>query len=312
MHLNRFDLNLLVALDALLQEKNVTRAAQRVGFSQPAMSAALHKCREYFGDPLLTRAGRQMCLTPRGLALVEPVREALLGVRSILGMSLAFDAARLDREFSVIVRDHTVPQLLPGVMRLMLAEAPGVSCTVQDVSQTSLAQLEVGDSDLAVLIDNPRVFGLEAFPGWMCLAPLRTVQWVCVFCKDHPDIGDTLTMEQYESLPHVLAEPQGPGLSMPELLRRMASPNIDVRVTTQSPFLLPFIVPGTRLIATVPEPVARRLAALLPIRMLPTPTGLPASREVVVWHRRYDARPEQVWLRSLFLRSARDGERAYG
>ena len=87
MHLNKFDLNLLIALDALLQEKNVTRAAERVHVSQPAMSAALQKLRDYFNDPLLVRAGRELCLTPRGLSLVEPVREALLRVQATLGRS---------------------------------------------------------------------------------------------------------------------------------------------------------------------------------------------------------------------------------
>src|SRR5688572_14126405 len=85
MQLNRFDLNLLIALDALLHEKNVTRAAERVFVSQPAMSAALQKLRDYFDDPLLVRVGRDMELTPRGLSLVEPVREALLRIQATLG-----------------------------------------------------------------------------------------------------------------------------------------------------------------------------------------------------------------------------------
>ena len=85
MQLNRFDLNLLIALDALLHEKNVTRAAERVFVSQPAMSAALQKLRDYFNDQLLVRVGRDMELTPRGLSLVEPVREALLRIQITLG-----------------------------------------------------------------------------------------------------------------------------------------------------------------------------------------------------------------------------------
>ncbi len=97
MQLNRFDLNLLIALDALLQEKNVTRAAERVFLSQPAMSASLQKLRDYFQDPLLVRVGRDMELTPKALSLVHPVREALLKVQQTLGTEASFDASTVRR-----------------------------------------------------------------------------------------------------------------------------------------------------------------------------------------------------------------------
>src|SRR5580692_6360726 len=103
MQLNRFDLNLLIALDALLHEKNVTRAAERVFVSQPAMSAALQKLREFFDDQLLVRVGRDMQLTPRGLSLVEPVREALLRIQATLGTQPTFDPATVRRTFTLIV-----------------------------------------------------------------------------------------------------------------------------------------------------------------------------------------------------------------
>ena len=113
MQLNRFDLNLLIALDALLREKNVTRAAERVFVSQPAMSAALHKLREYFNDPLLVRVGREMELTPRGDSLVEPVREALLRIQVMLGTQPTFDPKTARREFTVIMSEEAVPGVLP-------------------------------------------------------------------------------------------------------------------------------------------------------------------------------------------------------
>lgn len=305
MHLNKFDLNLLIALDALLQEKNVTRAAERVFVSQPAMSAALQKLRDYFSDPLLVRAGREMCLTPRGLSLVEPVREALLGVQATLGTQPTFDPATVVREFSVIVRDHIVPRLMPGVLRRLLAEAPRVTCAVEELTQASLARLEYGDSDLAVMIDNPQLFGLKSFPEWLRIVELTTVRWVCVVCRDHPQIRDELTEELYRSMPHVLAKPQGPGVSTLELMRRYASAELNVRVTTQSPFELPFIVPGTPLIATVPESVALRLAPLLPIRSFAPPHEIPDSREILIWHKRNEADPGHAWLRNLFVECSR-------
>ena len=305
MHLNKFDLNLLIALDALLQEKNVTRAAERVFVSQPAMSAALLKLRDYFRDPLLVRAGRDLCLTPRGLSLVEPVREALLRIQATLGTQPTFDPATVERSFSVIVRDHIVPRILPGVLRRLLTEAPKVQCAVEELSHTSLSRLEHGDSDLCVMIDNPQLFGLKAFPEWLRVVELKSVRWVCVVCRDHPYIGEELTEELYLSMPHVLSKPQGPGISMLELMQRFSKVELNVRVTTQSPFELPFIVPGTTLIATVPESVATRLAPLLPIRILTPPHEIPDSREILVWHKRNEADPGHDWLRSLFIECSR-------
>lgn len=305
MHLNKFDLNLLIALDALLQEKNVTRAAERVHVSQPAMSAALQKLRDYFNDPLLVRAGRELCLSPRGLSLLEPVREALLRVQATLGTQPTFDPATVERSFSVIVRDHIVPRLMPVVLRRLLAEAPRVSCAVEELSQNSLSRLEHGDSDLCVMIDNPQLFGLKAFPEWLRSAELKTVRWVCVVCRDHPYIREELTQELYLSMPHILAKPQGPGVSILEVMRRFAKVELSVRVTTQSPFELPFIVPGTPLIATVPESVATRLAPLLPIRIFAPPHEIPDGREILMWHKRNESDPGHAWLRGLFTDSSR-------
>jgi DNA-binding transcriptional LysR family regulator len=305
MHLNKFDLNLLIALDALLQEKNVTRAAERVHVSQPAMSAALQKLRDYFSDPLLVRAGRELCLTPRGLSLVEPVREALLHVQATLGTQPTFDPATVVRSFTVIVRDHIVPRLMPVVLRRLLADAPRVQCAVEELTQTSLSRLEHGDSDLGVMIDNPQLFGLQAFPQWLRVVELKTVRWVCVVCRDHPYIRDELTEELYVTMPHIVSKPQGPGVSMLELTRRYSKVELDVRVTTQSAFELPFMVPGTPLIATVPESVATRLMPLLPIRSFAPPHEIADSREILVWHKRNESDPGHAWLRQLFIDSSR-------
>ena len=124
MQLNRFDLNLLIALDALLREKNVTRAAERVFVSQPAMSAALHKLREYFNDPLLVRVGREMELTPRGESLVEPVREALLRIQMMLGTQPTFDPKTARRDFTVIMSEEAVPGVLPALLRTLAQRGP--------------------------------------------------------------------------------------------------------------------------------------------------------------------------------------------
>ena len=186
MQLNRFDLNLLIALDALLREKNVTRAAERVFVSQPAMSAALHKLREYFNDPLLVRVGREMELTSRGESLVEPVREALLRIQMMLGTQPTFDPKTARREFTVIMSEEAVPGVLPPLLRTLAHEAPELDLHIEMVSPTALSRLEYGEADLCLCLENLQMFDLRAYPENIRSMPLRSVKWVCAVSKDHP------------------------------------------------------------------------------------------------------------------------------
>jgi LysR family nod box-dependent transcriptional activator len=306
MHLNKFDLNLLIALNALLQEKNVTRAAERVFVSQPAMSAALQKLRDYFRDPLLIRVGREMELTPRGLSLVEPVRDALLHVQATLGTQPTFDPGTVERSFSISIRDYLAPRLMPGVLRRLMAEAPKVECSVEELGQTSLARLEHGDTDICVGLDNPALFGLRSFPDWLRTRELGPVRWVCLVCRDHPQVADELTPELFRTLPHIASRPPGTAATTPEPWAGLGRTDLDVRVTTQGMMELPFMVPGTLLVATVPEPVAMRFAGVLPLRSFAPPEEIPDGHELLMWHKRNEADPGHAWLRTLFVEASRD------
>lgn len=306
MQLNRFDLNLLIALDALLHEKNVTRAAERVFVSQPAMSAALQKLRDYFRDPLLVRVGRDMELTPRGLSLVEPVREALLRIQATLGTQPSFDPATVRRTFTLVVTDEAAPGLLPRLLRRLGREAPGVQCHIEQVSHTSLTRLEYGDADLCLCLDLMRLFGLRAVPDTLRLVELRSVRWVCAVCAQHPAIADELTVAQYQALPHVFARPHGHTAPIEELVRRLINMDIEVRATAQSLLELPFMLPGTPLLATVPERIAALAATALPLRTLALPFDALDSHEVLLWHKRNEPDPGHAWLRNLFIELARE------
>jgi LysR family transcriptional regulator, nod-box dependent transcriptional activator len=306
MQLNRFDLNLLIALDALLHEKNVTRAAERVYVSQPAMSAALQKLRDYFDDPLLVRVGRDMELTPRGLSLVEPVREALLRIQATLGTQPTFDPATVKRAFTVIVTDEAAPQLVPSVLRRIAREAPGIQCHIEQISNTSLTRLEYGDADLCLCLDLLRLYGIRAFPDTLRSIELRPVRWVCAVSRDHPTLGDELTLDQYRNLPHVFARPNGHTAPVEELVRRLLNLDIDVRATAQSLLELPFMLPGTPLAATIPERVATLVASAVPLKTFALPFDTLDSHEVLLWHKRNEPDPGHAWLRSLFIEIARE------
>ncbi len=306
MQLNRFDLNLLIALDALLHEKNVTRAAERVFVSQPAMSAALQKLRDYFNDPLLVRVGRDMELTPRGLSLVEPVREALLRIQITLGTQPTFDPAKVRRGFTVICSADAHLRVLPSVLRRVTREAPGVQCHFEHFSETTLSRLEYGDADLYLGMSMLPLFGTRAFPDWLRVVDIRPVPWVCVVSNDHPTIHDELTEEHFRTLPHVIGWPNSHSVPLEEFTRRMFNAEIDVRSTVQSLVDIPFLLQGTSLIATLPERLASTLQAMVPVKLFPLPLRMPEAREVLVWHKRNEPDPGHAWLREILIEVARE------
>ncbi len=305
MQFHRFDLNLLIALDVLLREKNVTRAAERVFVSQPAMSAALHKLRDFFNDPLLERVGRELELTPRGQSLVEPVREALLLIQAALGTQPSFSPATTQRDFTMIVSEEAVPGLLPAILRRAAAEAPGIRFHIELISQTALARLEYGEADLGLCLDNLRLYDSRVYPESLHSIRLRPVRWVCAVDRDHPTVGDSLSAEQFFALPHVFGRPSGYTASAEELVRRLFDADVTVELTVPSLLHLPLVLPGTSYVAVVPERVVRAHVDSALMKIFPLPFPSPEHYEILLWHKRYDSDPAHGWVRDLVVSLAR-------
>jgi LysR family transcriptional regulator, nod-box dependent transcriptional activator len=306
MQLNRFDLNLLIALDALLHEKNVTRAAERVFVSQPAMSAALQKLRDYFNDPLLVRVGRDMELTPRGLSLVEPVREALLRIQITLGTQPTFDPAKVKRSFTIICSADAHLRVMPKALRRAVREAPNVQYHIEQFSETTLSRLEYGDADLYIGMNLLQVFGEKQFPDWLRVSDIRPVQWVCVAAADHPTLGDELNEEQYKTLPHLIGWPNSHSVPLEEYIRRQLGVEINVRATVQSLVEIPYLLQGTELIATLPERLVTAMNQTVPVKIFPLPMRVTETREVLVWHKRNEPDPGHAWMRDILVEVARE------
>jgi DNA-binding transcriptional LysR family regulator len=299
MQLNRFDLNLLIALDALLREKNVTRAAERVFLSQPAMSAALQKLRTYFNDPLLVRVGRDMQLTPKGLSLVEPVHEVLLRVQATLATQPAFDPGSAQQSFTLVLASSALTLLVPLLLERIAREAPGVRCHLQTLDATSLSRLEYGDADLCIALDDPRFFGQRHWPEWLRSAALRNVRWACIADRDNLLVDADLTPERCRALPHALA--RAGGATAPASTTDEAAGDLDVRATSDSLLSLPFLVVGTPLVASVPERLAQYLATRLPLKVVPDPLRRGEEPELVLWHKRREPDPAHAWFRQLVI-----------
>lgn len=266
------------------------------------MSAALHRLRDYFGDPLLVRVGRDMELSPRGQSLIDPVREALLLIQATLGSQPTFTAATTQREFTLIMSEEAVPGLLPAILERVSTDAPGIRINIELISQGALSRLEYGDADLCLSMDSLRLYDVRAFPDALRSIRLRPVRWICAVDRNHPTIGDTITSEQYFSLPHVFARPSGAAASAEQFVRRLLGVDLPVHITVPSLLHLPLVLSGTRLIATMPERIAAVCTAAMPVKIFPLPFETEPLHEVLLWHKRNDSDPAHAWFRDLIVR----------
>jgi LysR family transcriptional regulator, nod-box dependent transcriptional activator len=304
MRLNRFDLNMLIALDALLRERNVTRAAERVYVSQPAMSAALARLRDYFRDPLLVRVGRDFELTPRGRTLAGPVQQMLLDAQAVLGVQAVFDPSLDHRTVSVMSSDLFTPWLIPPLLRRLEKSAPGIGIQLERPSIAGLARLVHGDIHLALAVDSSNSPPLANLPDVLCRKFVATVPWVGLAAADHPAMESELTREQFLSLPHIVMRDYGEPSLLEKTVRKRHGVELNVRVATESAFDIPHLLAGTTLIGVVPVQLARLLRGSSRIKTFELPEGLmPPSRLDLMWHRCHEPDAGHAWLRG-FLRPA--------
>jgi len=300
MHFNRFDLNLLVALDALLQDKNVTRASERLFMSQPAMSGALQRLRERFDDPLLVRVGRAMELTPKAKLLIRPVREILLQVEHILEAEPTFDPGTARRTFRVLMSDFVAVTFMPEMMRRTNEEAPGIKLRIAPIGSHVHEQLESGDASMVVRARVDPAYEAQAISENLVVESLFTDTWVCVVDADHPTVGDELTLEEYVHLPHISISFGKPTPMVDDLSHSQASLDIDVRATAPNFATLVFMLPGTSLLTVIPSRMARTLNQYVRVKVFQPPIDIAPLDEMLIWHTRDKEDAGHVWLRGLF------------
>jgi LysR family transcriptional regulator, nod-box dependent transcriptional activator len=291
MRFNKLDLNLLAALDVLLAERNIGRAAKRLNMSQSAMSGCLARLREYFGDKLLVAAGRRLVVTPRGESLAEPVREALLKVRSVITTQPQFDPATARRRFSIAASDYMLTVLLAKVIARMQQTAPGIGFDLVPVSVAALERLDHGELDLLIL---PEMMTLASRPKEVLFEDTT----VCVVWKHNRRVGDAISLEQYLALGHVVPRlieyrPASPAREYIAGLRR----SINSEVTATYFGALPQLVVGTDRVANMLRRHAEIWARLLPLKLLALPFKVPPVREAMQWHPVVDDDPGHLWLR---------------
>ena len=299
MDIKRVDLNLLVALDALLAERSVSRAAARLHLSQPATSALLARLRELFGDPLLLRSARGMLATPRALELLGPVRQVLDEVDALIQPRAAFDPARATHTFTLSASDYVEYTLLPKLVDHLERAAPGVSLAVRPLDLELVAkQMESGEVDLCVT-------GLHNAPATMRVRPLYTERIVSVVRRDHPGVGAQLTLDTFCSLDHIQVSVRGSGISarIDEALATVGRKRRS-RLAVPHFLLVPQIVARSDMISALPQRLALGYAAMLDI--FEPPLEIPGFTVGAIWHERTQRDPAQQWLRDVLEDLARE------
>lgn len=292
--LSNVNLNLLVALEALLRTGSVSRAATRVHVTTSAMSHSLAALRRLFDDPLLVRTGRGMGLTPLAQSLVTPLSSLLRSAERLFDGGGDFDPARADRRFVLAAPDFLATMLLPPLWARVAREAPGVRLEVVPTHRRANAWLlETGEIDLAlgaVVDDAAGILRMD----------LCTEGFLCAVRAGHPALrrATALDLDAYARIPHLmitLGDDDRPTWIDEELARLGRSRQVGLRVRY---FMsAPLVVANTDLLMTGPAMLLRYFAGLVPLRLFAPPIALPTYPEEMYWHQRFDHDPAHRWLR---------------
>lgn len=304
VHLEGLDLNLLVALRALLAERHVTRAATRVGLSQPAMSHALARLRELLGDPLLVRTPRGMRPTPRAEAMTAPLERALADIGRVLASPAPFDPRRSTRRFRIATNDYQELLVFPRLLSRLWKEAPNVDVEVSNLGKDTNEDLAEGRIDLAMGL--VAQFAPPHASQGVRSKPLLSDGFVCVVRDGHPLVKKRLSLADFIALPHALVSPGGGSGSVVDTA--LATIGEKRRVAVQVPHFLvaPHVVRETDLVLTLAKRIARILAPMLGLRQLAPPVELGGFTTAMGWHDRQDVDPAHAWLRGLIASVAKE------
>jgi LysR family transcriptional regulator, nod-box dependent transcriptional activator len=290
MNLARLDLNLLIALEALIDEAHVTRAAQRVNISQPAMSDALQRLRQLFGDELLVRVGRQYQLTALAMELREPLHELVQIAGQIVERREVFNPATDSRVFNVVASEYL---LLQPLLQRIATLAPGVSLRLH---RSTRGEPEKITSDINIgLWPSPTASDL-GLPSEI----LFHDRWVCAVWKGNEKVTARITLEDYMRMPHAVfeANPNG-ALSLADRAINEMNPARRVQVSADSFVLLPLLLVGTPQVMLIQERFGKRLAQIADLRLVEPEFETPALAEAMYWHSRNTSDPAHRWLRSM-------------
>jgi DNA-binding transcriptional LysR family regulator len=301
MNIATIDLNLLKAFEALMIERAVTRAANRIGLSQPAMSHALSRLRHLFEDELFVRTPSGMEPTAKARLVADQVTAALDHVRSALDLGRGFDPATAERSFSIGVTGHAEIVLLESLVRTFVEVAPHADLRILPISKFNLARhLDEACIDVAI-------GGFKDLTAWMSAEPFMRDSLVLVARAGHPVFHGELSMEAYLGLTHLLVSPSGELKGAID--RDLAAQGLvrHIGLVASSYLAVPLVLVGSDLVSTVPGRVAQVLCRRCDVGVRSLPFEHVVEQDLV-WHRRDERDAAHIWLRSLLHRIAGSNE----
>ncbi len=289
------DLNLLKTLDALLDERSVTRAASRLSLTQPAVSGMLNRLRDYFDDPLFIRAPHGIIPTARADGLAEPVKRILAEIEVLL-QPTAFDPMSARLTFTVAATDYALRAVMVPFIAALKTRAPAVRLRVVPVEPDRLAvQMEQGKIDVALLTPGTT-------PGELHSRALYDESYVCMMRAGHPDSGQPLTLERFCALEHVLVSYEGESFhGVTDDALEQTGRTRHVGLSVSSFLVLPEILAMSDMIAVVPKRMAENRHGMV---ICPPPLPIAGFTKSMAWHGRTHRHPAQVWLRGLLLETS--------
>ena len=299
MHLRGLDLNLLVVLHTLPEEKNITRTARRIYLSQSATSGNLARLREFFEDDLLVQVGHQMVLTPLADSLLEPVRQLMAEAQAIIDQRPCFNAANSTRRFRMMMSDYVAAVLMPHALPIISREAPLVGIDILQFEGTPPEEV-IDRVEVDMLILPQRHLSRE-HP----YEELFRDTYTCIVWEGNRDVGDKLTVDQYFAMSHVAIRfTTQPADSLSEWILHHTGLTRRVDITARTYTVIPHLIVNTQRIATVHSNLASIYAHLLPIRIVEPPFEVPQIAESVQWHSFRNPDPGIAWMRKCLQEAA--------
>ncbi len=291
MNIRLLDLNLLVALKALLEEKHVSRAALRIGLSQPAMSRALGKLRQILKDPLLVKGSGGLDLSARAIDLYQPLVNVLSEISQIISPPSS-NPASMQGEIVIATRDNEMVSILPKFINCIMKDAPNLTLRIVPLIGDDLSLLEQNKVDFIIA-------GTDSKSTTLCRSTLYKEDFVCLLASHHPAVKHVITLKKFVEMKHCMVTLTGFGLGVVDTI--LAEKGLTRTIAIRVPHFLAasHIVANTDLIVTLPRKVGILFSKDKKINLIEPPIKIPSFPIYLYWHVRNQNNPVHKWLRKL-------------
>lgn len=300
-NLKNVDLNLLVIFEAIYATSNISRAADRLGMSQPAVSNALARLRDLIADPLFVRATHGVEPTIKAREMIRPVRDALGVIGQQLGSGGNIDLASYKRLFRIIIIDVLEPIIMPPIVRTIMAEAPGVSIECIQADAKFYEGIKNGTIDLAC-------FSFPIDTTDMIVKPICPLDLVAVSRRDHPGIEKPLDLATFQTLPQIAIGRELRGLT--DIDKNLVSQGLPRQIGYMAAKIwsMPAMIERTDLVGILPRRFVQEIAGNFALDIHEMPTEMPEQFMYMMWHANSEHDPGHIWLRESMMRAAQSNQ----